>query len=282
MSGSVQYSFLDPVTGTEVPLNSINIGVDDAARFVTVETTSLTDIGPDVGFTSGFVEEVDGVQIGSIGLSRSAVVLDTFDPSTGLYTTEIFATGIGVDGEFDAFPCFATGTLIQTDRGLVAVDDLVAGVDSVTLATGGSARVAWVGHRRQHNGSVVRVRTSALGPQQPTHDLVLSEDHGLYLDGVLVQAGLLVNSETVVREHRDEVTFWHVELDRHAILLANGAPAESYLDTGNRRQFSNSALTYDPAVPSSQNPFAEMVFAGTRLEAIRARLRHPEPAILDA
>ncbi len=74
------------------------------------------------------------------------------------------------------------------------------------------------------------------------------------------------------RERHDEVVFWHVELERHGILLAEGAPAESYLDTGNRRQFGNCALSYDP-VPAVQEPCAEMVFAGERLDVTKAGLR---------
>ncbi len=91
-------------------------------------------------------------------------------------------------------------------------------------------------------------------------------------------AGLLVNGETILRERRDEVMFYHLELERHSILLAEGAPAESYLDTGNRRQFSNCALVYDPvgdAAPSE--PCADMIFAGSRLDAVRKALR-PVPA----
>ncbi len=166
--------------------------------------------------------------------------------------------------------CFASGTLIATEAGPICVDNLKIG-DHVSLATGGYVRIKWLGHRRQIDGDVIRIRAYALTPNAPALDLIVSEDHGIHLDGALVPAGLLVNGETIIRERRAEVTFWHVELDRHAILLANGAEAESYLDTGNRRQFSNCALSYDPAVPGAE-PCAEMVLAGKRLERIRSTL----------
>ena len=54
-----------------------------------------------------------------------------------------------------------------------------------------------------------------------------------------MQAERLVNGCTVVQETADSVTYWHVELDRHGVLLAEGVAAESYLDTGNRAGFSN-------------------------------------------
>ena len=105
----------------------------------------------------------------------------------------------------------------------------------------------------------------------PRRDLIVSADHGLYLDGVLVQAGLLASADTIVVEPRDDVTFWHVELDHHAILLAEGALAESDFDTGNRGQFANCALAYDATTPDPRDPCAEMVFAGERLERVKAR-----------
>ena len=170
-------------------------------------------------------------------------------------------------------PCFATGTLIATPAGPVAVERLAAN-DRVELVTGGTARVVWIGHRRQTGGSVVRIRAHALGPRSPTRDLIVSDDHGMFIGGVLVPAGLLANGETVVREPSADITFWHVELERHAILLADGAPAESYLDTGNRRQFGNCAIGYDPAAAIG-DPCAEMVFAGERLDRIRSALPIP-------
>lgn len=191
----------------------------------------------------------------------------------GDYTLANFDIFYGDGGiEVGYQPCFATGTAIAAPDGMRLVESLALG-DLVLLAEGGTAPIVWIGHRRQKGGTVVRIRAHALAPNSPTRDLLLSEDHGLYLDGVLIQAGLLVNGETIRREPRDEVTFWHVELDRHAILLADGAPAESYLDTGNRRQFANCVFTYDPAVPSPHEPCAEMVFAGPRLDAVRAGLR---------
>ena len=67
------------------------------------------------------------------------------------------------------------------------------------------------------------------------------------------------------------MTYHHVELEQHAILLAEGAPAESYLDTGNRARFANCPLCYDPVVATA-DPCADMILAGARLEEIRGLL----------
>src|ERR1019366_10641252 len=63
--------------------------------------------------------------------------------------------------------------------------------------------------------------------------------------GVLIPIRYLVNGRSIAQEARDEVTYWHVELARHDILLAEGLPAESYLDTGNRDAFADNAAPGD-------------------------------------
>ena len=172
-------------------------------------------------------------------------------------------------------PCFCAGTLLDTPVGPVAVEDLRPG-DAVAT-TSGVSTVEWTGRRRATDAEVIHFRPHALGPDMPRRDLYVSGDHGMLVDDALVPAGLLVNGETVLAERHPTVTFHHLELARHAILLAEGAPAESYLDTGNRAQFGNCPLNYDPARPGGY-ACAEMVVAGTRLEQARrvlAAVRSP-------
>ncbi len=216
-----------------------------------------------------------------ISYANGVLTIDQFDASgqsfiqtfkfAGDYSLANFGFTFNGDViDISESPCFAAGTLIGTSDGDRLVEDLLPG-DSVDLHGGGHARVVWVGHRRQQDCDVIRVRAGALGPA-PRRDLVVSTDHALFLDGVLVQAGLLVNGCSIVREQHQVVTLHHVELATHAALLAEGAPAESYLDTGNRSQFSNCTIGYDPIGAASNDPLAEVVFAGPRLDAIRERL----------
>ena len=145
--------------------------------------------------------------------------------------------------------CYGSGTLIRTSRGEVAVEHLQAGDVAVTRRHGCDfpARIVWVGQRcvdiasHPHPEQVrpIRVAPGALGNGLPSRPLLLSPDHALLFEGVLIAARQLVNGATITVEFVPAVHYFHVELDHHGILLANGVAAESYLDTGNRSQFSN-------------------------------------------
>ena len=142
--------------------------------------------------------------------------------------------------------CFAAGTRIAGAFGKVPVEALREG-DRVRTASGRLATVRWLGHRRTnlrqhprpHDVMPVRVRAGAFGDRLPSRDLVLSPDHAVFMDGYLVPIRHLVNGQSIVQETRDAVTYWHVELERHDVLLAEDLPCESYLDTGNRAAFEN-------------------------------------------
>ena len=143
-------------------------------------------------------------------------------------------------------PCYRSGTFILSDHGETPVESLHIG-DRVVLAHGGTAAISWLGHRhidcRRHPKPAeiwpVRVAAEAFGSKQPSRDLWLSPDHAVYVAGVLIPIRYLVNDATIVQEPADEVTYWHVELAAHDVILAEGLPCESYLDTGNRSAFAN-------------------------------------------
>ncbi len=195
-------------------------------------------------------------------------------------------------------PCLAEGTRVLTTRGEVAVEALREGDLVATLLGGGEgaglAPVRWLGHRtldlRAHPEPAavrpVRVRAGALGEGRPHRDLVVSPGHALFLDGVLVQASRLVNGHSVVQEPWERVTYWHVELPRHDVLLAEGAPTESFLDTGNRGAFTNGGVPVELHPDFRARRMAEtcapLVEGGERLERIKARLLGRARALFDA
>ena len=152
------------------------------------------------------------------------------------------------NGVVDITPlCFCLGTRIQTVRGEIAVEDLAIG-DYALTASGKARPVQWIGRRRidltRHadpsRARPVRIAAGGFPGGLPHRDLLVSPDHAVVFDGTLIPAKLLVNgasiaADTVCRE----VTYFHVELAGHDILLAEGLAAESYLDTGNRGMFEN-------------------------------------------
>ncbi|GAN79176.1 parallel beta-helix repeat (two copies) [Acidocella aminolytica 101 = DSM 11237] len=146
--------------------------------------------------------------------------------------------------------CFARGTHIATGRGNVAVEDLVEG-DLVLTLDGTLQPIRWIGQRtvdcRRHSRPEailpVRVRAHAFGPGQPGRDLFLSPDHALFLEGVLIPVKYLMNGDSITQFRCARITYYHVELAWHDIILADGLPAETFLDTGNRGVFANGGKT---------------------------------------
>ena len=143
------------------------------------------------------------------------------------------------------FACFLRGTRIATPYGEVAVEDLRAG-DVVLTLNKGRTPIRWIGRRvldplmidRPRDAWPIRIRRGALSENVPHRDLLVSPDHCMLVEDVLVPAKLLVNGTTIVQEERREpFEYFHIELESHDILLAEGMLSESYLDLGNRHMF---------------------------------------------
>lgn len=144
--------------------------------------------------------------------------------------------------------CFASGSLIQTTHGEVAVEDLRVG-DHVVTASGQARPIRWLGHRtivcRGHvdppSVQPVCIRAGAFGLGRPTRDLLVSPGHALLVDGVLITAAALVNGVSILVERNvpEVFTYFHVELADQSLILAEGAPAETFIDNAARENFDN-------------------------------------------
>jgi hypothetical protein len=179
--------------------------------------------------------------------------------------------------------CFMPGTHVATPSGEVAVEALKAG-DLVLTAEGASAPVRWIGHQtfsRLFGDPArilpIRIRAGALGGGLPRRDLRVSPDHALLVDGVLVQAGALVNGTSILRDEAAPLTFtyFHVELADHALVLAEGVPAETFIDNVDRMAFDNWAeheAIADSAAPMAELPLPRVRAARQLPAGTRARL----------
>ncbi|WP_194446513.1 Hint domain-containing protein, partial [Chelatococcus reniformis] len=173
---------------------------------------------------------------------------------------------------------------IATPAGERRVEDLAAG-DLVLTAAGESRPVLWIGRRsvaalfaEPLRSYPIRIAAGALDEAVPVRDLYVSPDHGLLVDGVLVQAAALVNGTTITRVNEPAPHFvhYHIELEDHALVLADGAVAETFVDNVTRRRFDNWA-EYEALFGEREAHIAELelprVKAARQLpRAIRERL----------
>jgi Hint domain len=194
--------------------------------------------------------------------------------------------------------CFAAGTRIETEHGLVAVEALTGG-DLLVTSDGTIEPIVWIGQRavncqqHPHPETVwpVRVRSGAFGDNVPMRDLYLSPDHAVFVNNALIPVKLLINGASIAQMRRPAVTYFHVELPRHAVILAEGLLVESYLDTGDRANFHDGGATMRlfPNFAATPGPdaawiwethgAAKLIVAGPRLDAARAALNTSQPPV---
>jgi hypothetical protein len=149
--------------------------------------------------------------------------------------------------------CFLKGTLILTEHGYVAIEDIKVGdelvsngsiLDNKTPKQTGDElkKVIWKGKQtiknidRETNPIVIKKHT--LGKNTPFQDLSVSPNHGLVVDDAFRPARDFINNDTILEDNETkELEYYHLELEGHCIISANGVLTESYLDFGNRYFF---------------------------------------------
>jgi hypothetical protein len=158
-----------------------------------------------------------------------------------LATTKI-AVAKDKDKDKDKDPkCLLKGMRIQTAEGECKVEDLAIG-DLLPTMFGGLRPVQWIGRypiKRSDpskpwvkDALPVRISRSALAPNVPHSDLYLTKGHSVLIDGVLVPAEVLINGTTITRHEAreyDELEFFHIKLESHDVIYAEGMPAETLL-----------------------------------------------------
>lgn len=273
--GSGADLLLDSAVGSSQSLSFASsdstLTLEDGASF------AGTIIGLAFGDTIDVVDAASGTFVGD--------VLHLFDDSADIGTLTFSGPPSGISLEYgvSGTPCYCRGTLIRTDHGEVAVEDLRIG-DRLITNSGVARQIVWIGQRRYANRFAagnpdvlpILIRAGALADATPRRDLLVSPLHAMYLDACLIPAFALVNGTSIVQvETLETIEYFHVELATHDVILAEGAPSETFVDDDSRGMFHNAdeyRLLYPQASAPTALYCAPRVEDGEALERVRRRL----------
>lgn len=191
--------------------------------------------------------------------------------------------------------CLLAGTRILTPQGEVPVEMLKIG-DLVMTKDGTARDIRWIGRtvlqrygdaRWAEEQRPVRIAKDAIEAGCPRRDTYLSRAHLLYLNGVLIPADDLVNGRTiaVVEPDANRIEYFHIELDRHDVLIAEGLPCESLLASPESRSTFGNAEEQSDVVANlpaaAMVPCAPIAAHDGGRSALRSRLRSALAPLVD-
>jgi autotransporter passenger strand-loop-strand repeat protein len=278
------------ISGAAMPGTAISgFGETDAIDLQSVAYTGSGVVSLDA--STDVLTVTEGGSSVALQLAGSdADAIFALSPDTGSGTVIGVSYPSAVIGTSDV-PCFAAGTRIATARGAVAVEQLAIG-DRVMTVEGDTRPVTWIGSRRvdcrRHPQPAkvwpVVIAAHAFGPDAPQREVRLSPDHAIFAEDVLIPVKHLINGASIRQVVIPAITYFHVALDRHSVILAEGLPVESYLDTGDRPAFATEGnpTVLHPAFASERTDIALVVDAlgyaplrvtGPVVEQVRAQIR---------
>jgi hypothetical protein len=236
----------------------------DAAYYSTYSLGIMAPSMPTVGATINGFNNTDSILLvgettpsttftnGTLSFWGSNVSLDL----TGLNGATTFSVGPVIPFSPQAITitppstgsvsCFARSTRIATPRGAIPIERLREG-DLVLTVSGRAQSIRWIGRRRldcrRHpvpkQVKPVRITPHAFGENLPQRALLLSPDHAVFIDDVLIPVKYLINGTTVAQTNAATITYYHLELPYHDVVIAEGLATESYLDVRDRSNFVN-------------------------------------------
>lgn len=293
LSVSADQSAENVVTSGGVIILDRNANLTGTFQEMYQTTISLTDLGNNPSAVSGVMVK-DGTTPGSVleVVSSGAIMnrISVKDDFSSPYYFKSAPSGQGIDLMIGT-PCYCPGTLIATPDGERPVDKLMIG-DNVLTATGETRPIRWIGRRSYDpmfaygNRDILPIvfQKGSLGNQLPRRDLTVSPLHAMFVDGYLIPALHLVNGLSILQiEKPSYISYIHIELETHDILLAEGAPSESFLDDSSRGMFHN-AYEYNELYPDAPivppQYCAPRLEDGTELARIHQRLKNYAQQVL--
>jgi len=199
--------------------------------------------------------------------------------------------GNGKGGGGGGAHCFLRGTKILTLQGERSIEDLRIG-DSVSTVSGKPKRIKWIGRMQVDRQTLrdvarapVKIERGAFNGVLPHSDLYLSYRHRLFINGLLIPAGDLINGISITRAESgsDPLEYLHIELECHDVIFANGAPAETLLGDESRVEFDNFdeyVSLYGDAL-TVQAPYAPISARNNTRQALKSHLRGTLAPIYD-
>lgn len=272
-SGEVTVNFDEPVTNAAIFVSSSNIGEE----YIVVVDGVPVDLNVLIANGDATFHDFGGNQIvdsdGNLTATGSFNTYSTAVLQFHIPVSSLGARGDGTGGGWDIFdigfagdslPCFASGTLIETPKGAVAIEEIRAG-DLVETLDNGPQPVLWAGLRYCSLGALqvlekqrpVQIAPNALGRGVPSRQLQLSRQHRVMLTvrgrEILVPAIKLVGRPGVrIAPPTEAVTYHHLLFAQHEVLVANGASCESLLWAERSNDLTPSALRDLPPVTRAQ------------------------------
>lgn len=233
------------------------------------EQITLTYIGKTADGNPIFIE-YERDKAGNIETDKSGnpLIADYYTGSNSTFANNTVIGNVNTIISASSPACFLGGTFISTPTGERPIESLKVG-DVVSTADGPEV-VRFISHTSHHpiildniSSLPVLIKQDAFGAGLPKRDFHVSPDHAFLIEGHLIQASALINGLTVLAttpadwDPEIRINYYNIELQRHAIIEAEGLPAESFVDNVSRRSWDN----YDDyiALYHGETPMLELL-----------------------
>lgn len=248
----------------DVPTANICVDPVDGNTYYLIDTPGLQNGAPDgialvndAGTVCEFIS-YEGTITGAAGTAADGIT------STDVGVAEGAATPVGTSIQLqpggtwlvgitetpkEMNICFLEGTNILTNDGYRKIESLTIG-SLVKTSSGKELPIKWIGIQTKNpayikqpiNAFPILIKKGAINESKPIKDLYLSPNHALLVENLLINAGALVNGINIIQTRPKETfRYFHIELDSHELIVAEGIAAESYLPQNeNRSSFDNS------------------------------------------
>ena len=183
--------------------------------------------------------------------------------------------------------CFLTGTKIRTPSGNRLVQELQIGDEVQTPS--GHKTIKWIGYNKftkeegrswQDAVKPIRVARFAIDDNTPNRDLYLSPLHCVFLNEALIPVMYLINEATITPGAPSEMSaieYYHIDLDTHEVIYAEGALVESFFDDGSNREYFSNFVQYERLYggehQSRMTPFAPILRYHGRRQELKGLVR---------